>query len=430
MRFYLESYGCSLNSADADMIVGRLRALGGQRVAKPDDADVIIVNTCGVKAPTEDRIIYRLAELSHQTRPVIVTGCLPKISLSRIELTIPSFAALLGPQSIGSLGSITQRVLTGERNIVSLSPDRESKLSFFEGPPDSVICTIPVCEGCLGDCAYCAVKLARGHVRSYSIEEIRRVTERSVHLGYREIRLTAQDLGAFGRDTGESIIELLVQLDQIEGDHMYRLGMFNPSLVLDILPELLKVTNSEHFFKFFHVPIQSGSDRVLRLMNRRYSSRDWTQVVDDIRNYFPESTVATDIIVGFPRESEQDFKQTMQLVETAKPDLVNISKYGDRPGTAALDFNGKVRTDVKKQRSSALSTLVEAVVSQSNKRWIGWSGPVLVSERGPHGGMMGRNRSYRPVIITQPCSLGSRVQVRIESSSKTHLMAQVLQFIV
>lgn len=426
MRFYLESYGCSLNAADADMIVSRLRAMGGQRVPKPDVAEVIIMNTCGVKAPTEDRIIYRLAEFSHQTRPVIVTGCLPRISLSRIESTIPSFAALLGPQSIGSLGTIMQRVLAGERNIVCLSSDKGSKFAYFEGPPDSVICTIPVCEGCLGDCAYCAVKLARGRVKSYPIEEIRRVTERSVHLGYREIRLTAQDLGAFGKDTGESIVKLLAQLDQIEGDHVYRLGMFNPNLILDTLPELLKVTESEHFFKFFHVPVQSGSDRVLRLMNRRYSSKDWIDVVAEIRRHFPESTVATDIIVGFPGESNQDFTETMQLVETAKPDLVNISKYGDRPNTASLDFDDKVRTEVKKQRSSALSALVQAVTSQSNRQWIGWSGPVLVSEKGSHGGMMGRNQSYRPVIINQPCSLGSRVQVRIGSSSKTHLLAQIL----
>lgn len=166
-RFYLETYGCSLNTADSDIIVGRLRELEADRVHDVHDADLIILNSCGVKEPTEDRIIHQLEELSKESAPVIVTGCLPRISLSRIERAIPDYAAILGPQSIESLGVVVPRVLRGERGIQHLDSDEASKLKWFEGPPDSVICTVPICEGCLGSCAYCAVKFARGQVKSH-----------------------------------------------------------------------------------------------------------------------------------------------------------------------------------------------------------------------------------------------------------------------
>ncbi|MHA2002637.1 MAG: tRNA (N(6)-L-threonylcarbamoyladenosine(37)-C(2))-methylthiotransferase, partial [Candidatus Thorarchaeota archaeon] len=210
--FYLETYGCSLNKADSDLIVGRLNGLGAAQTPDIEMADLIVLNTCGVKEPTEDRIVHRLEELGNQSIPVIVAGCLPRISLDRIQRAIPRFAALLGPQSIETLGDVANRVLNGERGIVHLDSDYESKLRFFEGPPNSVICTIPICEGCLGSCAYCAVRFARGSVRSYSVAEIHSVVERCVHLGYGEIRLTSQDAGVFGHDSGETLVELLRNL--------------------------------------------------------------------------------------------------------------------------------------------------------------------------------------------------------------------------
>ena len=163
LKYYLETYGCSLNTADSDIIVGRLEAIEGQRVKDISDAELILLNTCGVKEPTEDKIIHRLEELSQVSVPIVVTGCLPKISFKRVEKAIPGFAAILGPQSVETLASIVPRILEGERGILHTESDGAYKLKWFAGPPDSVICTIPICEGCLGSCAYCAVKFARGN---------------------------------------------------------------------------------------------------------------------------------------------------------------------------------------------------------------------------------------------------------------------------
>ncbi|MHA1771310.1 MAG: tRNA (N(6)-L-threonylcarbamoyladenosine(37)-C(2))-methylthiotransferase [Candidatus Thorarchaeota archaeon] len=424
MRFYLETYGCSLNAADSDMMVGRLHQMGGERVPHLEEADLIIINTCGVKEPTEDRIIFRLGELSKCNIPVIVTGCLTKISLSRVMKAIPNFAAILGPQSIDSLGPIVTQVLEGQRGILHLTSDLSSKLQYFEGPPNSVICTVPICEGCLGNCAYCAVRFARNVVRSYSIDEIFRIVLRSVHNGYREIRLTAQDAGAFGHDSGETLVDLLARLDTIPGDHRFRLGMFNPNLIIDSLTQLLDVMRSKHFFKFFHIPLQSGSDSILRSMRRRYTVDEWIMVVKSIRKTFPNCSIATDIIVGFPGETDADFEATMKVIRQIHPEIVNISKYGDRPRTSASKAKNKVETSLKKQRSRRLSLLVQDLVLQNHQEWLGWSGLVLTTDHASRRGVLARTDSYVPVIVPEDVKVGIHLPVEITGAERTHLLGR------
>ncbi|TET07154.1 MAG: tRNA (N(6)-L-threonylcarbamoyladenosine(37)-C(2))-methylthiotransferase [Candidatus Thorarchaeota archaeon] len=424
-RFYLETYGCSLNTADSDIIVGRLQELKIERVQEIEDADLIILNSCGVKEPTEDRIIHRLEELAREKNPVVVTGCLPRISLARVERAIPEYAAILGPQSIESLASVILRVLEGERGIQHLDSDEVSKLKWFAGPPESVICTVPICEGCLGNCTYCAVKFARGQVKSYSIEDINLIIERCVHLGYQEIRLTSQDAAVYGSDTGETLASLLHDVGQIEGTHKFRLGMFNPNLVLDSIDGILQAMDNPRFFKFFHIPLQTGSDNVLSAMKRRYTVAEWEGVVRKIRDRFRDATIATDVIVGFPNESDSDFEQTLEVINRIRPSVVNISKYGDRPGTLASKSKDKVDTHTKKQRSRTLTSLVNEILTESNESWVGWSGSVILTEKGSTGGLVGRNESYKTVIVHDDLSLGTTVDVEITSAKRTHLNGEI-----
>ncbi len=425
-KFYLETYGCSLNMADSDLIVGRLHQLGAERADAVAESEIIILNTCGVKEPTEDKIIHRLEELADGTIPVIVTGCLPRISLKRVRRAHPRFAAILGPQSLDSLGSVYERVLAGERGIVHLDSDQSPKLQYYEGPPSSVICTIPICEGCVGDCAYCAVKFARSDVKSYSIDDILSVVKRCIHTGYKEIRLTAQDAGAFGIDSNEKLSHLLSQVSNVEGTHRFRLGMFNPNLVMDNLQELLGAMKSERFFRFFHVPLQSGSDRILQSMNRKYSVDEWKFIVSEITNQFPDATIATDIIVGFPGETDEDFNATLDIIQELKPGVINVSKYGDRPGTRASKAQNKVKTDIKKERSRQLSSLVTDIITKKNKGWLEWQGPVLVTNPATHGGLLGRTPSYKPVIINDKATIGDLVTVRITAAGRTHLTGSIV----
>lgn len=424
-RFYLETYGCSLNTADSDIIVGRLQELEVKRIQEIENADLIILNSCGVKEPTEDKIIHRLEELAREKTPVVIAGCLPRISLARVERAIPEYAAILGPQSIESLASVVLRVIAGERGIQHLDSDEVSKLKWFAGPPKSVICTVPICEGCLGNCTYCAVKFARGKVRSHSIKDIEQVIERCVHLGYQEIRLTSQDAAVYGSDTGETLASLLHGVRQIEGTHKFRLGMFNPNLVLDSIDRILQAMDSPRFFKFFHIPLQTGSDNVLRAMKRLYTVAEWEGVVRKVRDRFNDATIATDIIVGFPDESDSDFEQTLEVIRRIRPSVINISKYGDRPGTLASNSKDKVNTHTKKQRSRALTTLVNEILTETNESWVGWSGSIMLTEKGSKGGLVGRNESYKTVIVHDEANLGATVDVEITSAKRTHLNGRI-----
>ncbi|NWF96386.1 MAG: tRNA (N(6)-L-threonylcarbamoyladenosine(37)-C(2))-methylthiotransferase [Candidatus Thorarchaeota archaeon] len=424
-RFYIETYGCSLNASDTDLITSLLRDLGAERVNHVEDADVVFINTCGVKTPTEDKIIHRLEELSGCVKPVVVVGCLPRIHLTRVTAAIPSYAAILGPQSLDVLEDVFQRVVNGERGIVSLTSGPASKLEFLRTTAPGVIYTIPICEGCLGACTYCAVRFARGPVRSYSIDRLRQVAERSVHLGYKEIRLTAQDTGAFGSDTGEDLVGLLRTLDGIPGVHRFRLGMFNVNLVERLLPDMLDVMRSSHFFRFFHIPVQSGSDAILRAMNRRYTSLEWERVVHAIRAALPDATIATDVIVGFPGETDSDFELTLSILKRATPDVVNISKYGDRPGTEASKSDRKVKTATKKERGRVVSDLVSHMSIEAAKRWIGWTGPVLITSATADGVSFGRTPSYRPITLDESLEPGKTVNAQIVDARRTHLIGTV-----
>jgi len=412
--------------ADSDLIIGRLHDYGFEHSSEITSCDIIILNSCGVKEPTEDRIISRLEILSKSSIPVIVTGCLPRISLHRVQNALPNFGAILGPQSLDSLGPIADRVLHGELGIVKLDSDTGSKLQYYESPSESVVCTIPICEGCIGDCAYCAVKFARSEVQSYSISEILGIVQRCVHNGFKEIRLSGQDIGAFGYDTGESLIDLLSHLSKIPGDHRFRLGMFNPNLIVDKLDAFLEAMDSPRFFEFFHIPLQSGSDEVLRSMNRRYTVQEWKNVVLKILSRFPKATIATDIIVGFPGESDDDFQRTLDVLDEIKPSVINISKYGDRPGTEASKSTTKVLTQIKKNRSRKLSHIVDDIVRHSNSSWIGWSGELIITGYGQHDQIQGRTFTYKPVVIQGSAKAGETVEVTIIEAKRTHLIGRLI----
>jgi tRNA A37 methylthiotransferase MiaB len=202
--------------------------------------------------------------------------------------------------------------------------------------------------------------------------------------------------------------------------------MFNPNLVLHNLEEFLDSMTSERFFRFFHVPLQSGSNRVLKLMNRKYSVEDWKDVVSRILSRFPGATIATDIIVGFPGESDDDFAETLALMREVKPGVINVSKYGDRPGTQSSKARNKVNTDVKKERSRQLSLLVTEVITERNEQWLSWQGPVIITNPATKGGLQGRTSSYKPVILSDMVSIGDIVEVKILSAHRTHLSGSIV----
>jgi MiaB/RimO family radical SAM methylthiotransferase len=274
------------------------------------------------------------------------------------------------------------------------------------------------------------VVFARGHLRSYGIKEIVERVKKDLTSGVREFWVTAQDTACYGRDMGTNLAELLHAICDVEGDFRVRVGMMTPNMVVDILDDQIQVFKSEKIFKFIHLPVQSGDDQILERMRRFYSVEDFRKIVDAFRACFSEVTLATDVICGFPGESEEAFEKTLQLIEDVKPDIVNVSKFFARPRTAAAEMQEDfVSFQEIKRRSSIAAELASKVAFEINQRWIGWTGEIFVDEVGKiSGSWVGRNFAYKPIAVKSDDNLlGKTLHVKVVRAFSTHLEGEVVE---
>ncbi len=411
MRYHLITYGCTLNRADSDVIRGILLSNGFEESASPEEADVVILNTCTVKGATEQKIIEKIKRL--RPKPLVVAGCLSSANAKLIEKTSPR-ASIIGPSSITH---ITEAVIAaaGGKRVVFLSRESKAGLPRIH---ESIIARIPIAEGCLGACTFCQTRIARGELVSYPAEELIDEAKRCVKEGFKEIQLTAQDTGAYGKDAGSNLAELLEEIDKIPGKFLARIGMMNPQHLKD--PEkLLRAYSSPKIYKFAHIPVQSGNDQVLRDMNRFYSVGDFLEAVSEFRKSFPEMTLATDIIVGFPSEGEEAFENSCELIRRIKPDIVNVSKFTPRPGTVASRMKELPNSEVKR-RSEVMSALCRKIALEGNRKYVGREYEVLLTELAKS--TTGRNLNYKQVVV--PGELGEFVKAKIKKATYGYLIAE------
>ena len=423
MHVYVKSYGCSANLADGQVLAGCLTKAGYKLALSASTANVVIYNTCAVKGPTENRVIDALKRISPDKK-VIVAGCLPLINFERLTREV-RFNGAVGPSVGDKIVDIVRRVVAGE-TVVDLDAAETAKprLNLPKIRSNRVVSVLPVSYGCLGSCAYCCVVFARGRLRSYTVQEVTERVQEDLAAGVKEFWVTSQDAACYGRDVDTNLAVLLKALGTVEGDFHVRVGMMTPNLVTDILDELIVAFKSSRVFKFVHLPVQSGDDEVLRQMRRFYTVQDFRDVVDAFREAFPEVTLATDVICGFPGETRQAFGNTLNLISEVKPDIVNVSKFFARPRTLAAEIhNGLVEPAEIKRRSSEAAKLVKQVSLEQNQRWIGWSGEVIVDEKGKvAGSWVGRNFAYKPVAVKSSANLlGETLQVKVEKAFSTHL---------
>jgi len=295
------NYGCAVNRAEGEAMAGVLASSGFTLVDSEDEADLVLVNTCGVKTPTENKILHRLRTLSPDKR-IVVAGCLPKIiGVGRI-LESGNVKGVLGPAAGEEVVKAVETVLNGGGYIRLEGGGFNNLLPCRRENP--VVRKIVVAQGCAGACSYCATRFARGRLRSYSVEEIVSAIGRSVEEGVREVWLSSQDNSVYGLDNGSSIVELLEKVASMKGLFLVRVGMMNPRGVSKHLDGIVEALRNKRFFKFIHIPLQSGSNRVLEDMNRGYSVEDFTRIVLRLREEIPGISVETDVIVGYPTESQ------------------------------------------------------------------------------------------------------------------------------
>ena len=423
MRVFVKSFGCSVNLADSEAMRGCLDQAGYKKADSPLDADVVIYNTCAVKGPTENRVVQAL-KFAPSGKKIIVAGCLPIINFERLVREV-NFDGIVGPAADEKIVAIVKRVNDGAKVLdIELPLKGRPNLGLPRLRSNPLIGVLPVSYGCLGSCSYCCVKFARGQLRSCKLEEITEKVRRDLKVGVKEFWITSQDTACYGRDIGSNLAELIKTLGDLKGDFRVRIGMMTPNLAAEILDDLIEGFKNKKIFKFLHLPLQSGDNKVLKMMKRFYSPEDFLRVVHAFRATFPRITLATDVICGFPGETQAGFENTLKLISDIKPDVVNISKFFVRPKTIAANIKKEFVTPKEiKRRSTRIAKMAKQISFKRNQRWIGWSGDVLVDEKGKKpDSWVGRNFAYKPVVLKSSTNLfGKRLKVKVVKAFPTYV---------
>jgi len=410
---YVEGHGCSLNLGQTE----KIRALLSKKfslVSSPENADFIVINTCAVKTATENSMLRRIRALGSIARAnnskLVVCGCLPLVSRDKVLGVFPQ-AKLFGVE-LSELASFFGVAFP------------ESELFVENTRSNPLIAIIPIASGCLGSCTYCCVKNARGSLKSFPVDAIKEAFAGAVETA-REVWLTSNDNGCYGFDIGSSLPGLLESLLSVKGSYRVRVGMMNPWHVKGFFPALLGAMGDRRVYRFLHLPVQSGSDNVLALMERHYTVQEFKSLVGMARKRFPDMTISTDIIAGFPGETEEDFLCSLDLVKELGFDIVNVSRFGFRPGTKALEMSGRVPGAEVKRRTRILSLEARSMGLERNKSFVGSEQEVLITGPGKKGGFIGRTQSYKPVLVEQALP-GAFLRVKIVRAEQGYLVGKPL----
>jgi threonylcarbamoyladenosine tRNA methylthiotransferase CDKAL1 len=414
MKVYIETYGCALNIHDSLVMKGLISSKGHEIVDSENEADAIIVNTCAVRLDTERKIEKRLRNLykSYRDKKIIVAGCLAKARPYLVAKAVPT-ASLVSPQNIHLITSVLE---SPDRKVVLDGDKRRDYLPSISN--SRTIATIAISEGCLSNCSFCITKLARRKVSSYPIKSIVETVQSLLAKGVKEIRLTAQDTGVYGYDIyGKKALPDLINsiLDKVEGDYKIRIGMVSPQHFIDIFDDIIDLYKDPRIYKFFHLPVQSGSDRVLRIMNREYTIDEYIELVNNIKAKIPDAYIATDIIVGHPGESWEDFMATIELVRKLEFNKIHIARYTYRPRTLAGKLP-QIPDPEKKRRSTLLSKIAEEIGLKKNARYQGkMVNGVVLDEGFKRNSLIARTDNYTPIVLPSTFEelLGRSVSIKV-----------------
>jgi len=418
-KIFVEAYGCSASFADSEMISGLILNGGHTLVDNSSKSDLNIVVTCSVKDVTANKMIHRIKSL--KSKPLVVAGCFPKAEKSTVE-KFSGNASLLGPNSLGMTLQVIDSTLNGKKQI-ALEDSDLSKVGLPKVRLNPVVGIVEIASGCMSECTFCQTKLSKGDLSSYRLGDIVRQVQTEIKEGCKEVWLTSTDNGCYGFDIGTDLPSLVNAVVEIPDDFMIRVGMMNPMYMPRIKEELVKSFDNDKVFKFLHIPVQSGSDKVLHDMKRGHTVGTFREIVKKVKERFGDFTISTDIIVGFPSETEEDFQKTVDLLDEVRPDVVNLSKYSTRPGTEAAEWEQIDVAEVK-LRSKIIFEQINKTSIENNKKWIGWTGKVLFDEK-TNEGIKGRNFAYKPVFVRNEVDIGQYHTVEITDVTVNSLLGKI-----
>ncbi|XP_016308622.1 threonylcarbamoyladenosine tRNA methylthiotransferase-like [Sinocyclocheilus anshuiensis] len=422
-KVWVRTWGCSHNSSDGEYMAGQLAASGYKITENPSDADLWLLNSCTVKNPAEDHFRNSIKKAQEQNKKVVVAGCVPQAQPRTDYLRELS---IIGVQQIDRVVEVVDEAIKVPFEIIKPS---HSHMQSMEDQRLAVglVKLEEYVSLCLNACTYCKTKHARGDLASYPIEELVERARQSFQEGICEIWLTSEDTGAYGRDIGTDLPSLLWELvKEIPEGAMLRLGMTNPPYILEHLEEMVRILQHPRVYAFLHVPVQSASDSVLMDMKREYCCADFRRVTDFLQERVPGITIATDIICGFPGETEEDFEQTMELVRQYCFPSLFINQFYPRPGTPAAKME-QVPAHVKKQRTKELSALFHSYKPYDHK--IGERQRVLVTEDSFDSQYyVAHNKFYEQVLVPKkPEFKGKMIEVDIYEAGKHYMKGRPVE---
>jgi len=424
-KIFIETYGCAANKSDSEIMAGLLTQNGFEIAISIENSDVVILNTCIVKQASSHRMERRIIEIYNSDKPLIIAGCMAKAEPERIEKLAPK-ASIITPDAIDKIVDVVKKTLDGEKVVVDSK--KKEKVLLPRIPFNKIISIVQISSGCLSACTFCETRIAKGILKSYRPSSIIERIKEDVKNGFKEFWITSQDNGCYGFDIGTNLAELLNAIVKIEGNFFVRVGMMNPAHLIrrkDLSQNLIQVFKNEKIFKFIHLPIQSGSNKVLKDMNRGHTVEGFLEVVDAFRKEIPEIAIETDIIVGYPTETEEDFEKTVDLLKTLNPDVVNISRFFPRPKTPAEKLK-QLPTEIVNERSKKIHELVRSISLEKNKKYMQKIVDIFVDEVGKGKSYIGRTINYRPVVIeSENDILGKVINVEIIDVKSNFLTGRV-----
>ncbi len=432
---HIETYGCSANQNNSEILAGILSQAGFIITNNLKLAEIMIINTCIVKGKTESKIKRRIQDLQKEFKNIliIVTGCMPQTDIKNLKKISPT-SLFLGTNRFRDILNLIrdhqENKLTKEKQEYYISSAREIKLNLPKKPLNPLISIHQISEGCVGNCTYCKTKLAKGNLYSYPKKDILKSIESDLAQGAKEVWLTSEDGGAYGLDlSGKSLLpELLREILELKHKFKLRLGMANPNNLLPILPELIEVFKDKKMYKFLHLPIQSASNNVLKDMNRYYKIEDAQKIITFFKKEFPNVVIATDIIVGYPTETNEDHRKNREFIENYKPDVLNISKFSSHKETAA----GKLKilsSEIIKKRTTELMDIHRKTSKENKEKFLNKEIEVFINKKVSEELYEARDENYNIVLIkADKVLLGKTIKVKIIETGVHHLIGKDIIF--
>ncbi len=433
---YVHSFGCQLNFSDGEKIKGLLAQMGYGLTNSVEDADVIIFNTCAVRENAEDRVYGNIGAIKKYKRinPNLIiglSGCMAQQQhvCDKVKQNYPYVDLIFGTTAMDKLPQLVYKILKGQKHAFDIT-DYGNKITenIAQVRDSQVFASVPIMYGCNNFCTYCIVPYVRGRERSRSADAILSEVKTLVDSGYKEIMLLGQNVNSYGNDLsdGVSFPELLRKIDALDGDFIVRFMSSHPK---DATKELIDtIFECPKVGKHLHLPVQSGSNSVLKQMNRRYTVEKYLETIDYARSKCSDFSFTTDILLGFPNETDQDFKDTLDLIKRVEYDNIYSFIYSKRSGTKASLIEDHTPESVKGLRMRELLAVQREITDRNYKRFIGRTLRVLVSGEGKTEGLLtGKSSEYIIVEFKGDKSLiGTFVEVKVTQSRNWSVFGELV----